>query len=111
MPDVFIKMPNTEILEGSSFIAQANFRDGETGTAPTTADYRIDCVTTGKNIKGWTSLTPAASIDITITATDNALQDQGLKIEKRQITVSADRGTSTEKRNIISYHLKNIRGF
>lgn len=111
MPDIYIKIPKPTIKEGSSFTATAYFRSDAAGAAPTTAKYRVDCLTTGKNLTGWTSLTPAASINITITATENAIQAQSNRIEKKQLTIAGDPDTSIQTRETITWNVENIRGF
>ena len=105
---VYISIPDTQVQEGSSFTATAYFRTSGTATAPTTAKYRVDCLTTGLELTDWTALTPAASIDITLTATHNAIQDQTNKTEKKQLVVASDPGTSTQTRSIVVWKVKNI---
>lgn len=109
--EVYIKIPQLSFKEGSAFTATAYFRDGDAANAPTTAKYRIDCLTTGKNIKDWTTLSVAASIAISITATDNAIQDQSNRFEKKQITVAADPDGAGQVREAITYKVENLRGF
>lgn len=108
--EVYVRVPHVIFNEKSSLNATAVFRDGETANAPTTAKYRIDCLTTGTKIKDWTSLTPAASITIPITSTENKIQDQSYRFEKKQITVAADPDTSTETHGVTTYKIENTRG-
>ncbi len=112
MPDVFIKVPKTRILEQSSFEATAYFRDSDdAASAPTTARYRIDCLETGLNLVGWTALTPAVSNSITITPTVNAIQNKENRTEKKQLTVHADQNTDTQRVDIVSWKVVTNRGF
>lgn len=110
MPDVYISIPNPKVQEGSSFTATAYFRENGTATAPTTAKYRIDDLTNDTVVTDWTPLTPAASIEITITATENGISSD-CRFEKKQLTVASDPDTSTQKRNIAVWKVNNIRGF
>ena len=110
MPDAYATVPNPTVKEGSGFTATAYFRNGSTGEAPTTAKYRVDCLTTGKNLTGWTSLSVAESINISITATENAIQDQNNRTERKQLTVAADPDTSTQTRDSVLWEVENIRG-
>lgn len=110
MLDVYIKLPKPKFKEGSGFVAVSYFRNSATGEAPTTARYRIDCLTTGREVLGWTTLTPATSINISITGTDNAIIDASSITERKQITVEADAGLSTQSRNTAYYEVENIRG-
>ena len=111
MTDVFITIPKPLVKERSKITATCYCRDGDSSDTPTTADYRIDCLTTGTTIQDWASLTPAASISISITPTHNRIVNSGNKREKKQLTVSADRGTSSETRDTIIWKVENIRGF
>lgn len=111
MTDTYLYIPKLVQKEGSSFTATAYFRTAKASATPTTAHYRVDCLTTGKNLTDWTSLAVATSIDISIPATDNAIQHAENQREKKQITVAADKGTSTETRDTKTYFVKNIRGF
>lgn len=112
MPDTFIKLPEPEYHERSAFTATAYFRDSsDAADTSTTVDYRIDDLTTNTVIAGWTSATPGTSVAITITPTQNRMINNGNKWERRQITVSSDRGLSTETRDIVQYKVINTGGF
>jgi len=111
MPEVYINIPQLEQQEGSSFNATAYFRNGEAAEAPTTAKYRIDCLKTGTVLQEWTTLSPAVSNSIAITAAHNAIQDQSNKFEKKQLTVAANPDTATQFRAVTTWKVKNIRGF
>lgn len=111
MPNVYIQIPQPRTREGSSFTATARFRNGATAEAPTTAKYRIDCLTTGVVVADWTSLSAAASINIPITATHNAIQNQSNRSEQKQLTVASDPDTSTQTRESVVWRVENIRGF
>lgn len=111
MPDVYIKIPKPSVKEGNSFTATAYFRSDATASAPSTAKYRVDCLTTQKTLTDWTTLTPAASISISITRTDNAIQDSSNRIERKQLTVAGNPDTSTQTRQSIVWEVENIQGF
>ena len=107
MPDTYTQIPKPLVNEASSFNATAYFRSAGTAAAPTTAAYRIDCLKTGTVIQAWTSLTPAVSISIPITATNNRIIDRCNDNEKRLLTVSADKGETTETRDNIEFVIEN----
>jgi len=111
MSEVYINIPQLKQKEGSSFTATAFFRLDDAANAPTTASYRIDCLSTGKVLQDWTSLTPAVSNTIAITATHNAIQNQSNKFEKKQISVAANPDTATQVRESVEYKIENIRNF
>lgn len=108
--EIYIKLPKPKTQEGSSFVATAYFRDSEASTVPTTAQYRVDCLTTGKEITDWTTLTPAASISITITPTHNAIQSQSNTRERKQLTVESNTDLTTQVRQTTYWDVENIRG-
>ena len=107
MPETYIQVPKPLVDERSSFNATSYYRSSGTASAPTTAAYRIDCVKTGTVIKAWTTLTPAASISIPVTSNENRIIDRCNDNEKRQITVAADKDTTTETRDRIEYIVEN----
>lgn len=113
MDQVTIKIPRPQVREGSAFTATAYCRDRATAAAsvPTNLYYRVDCLTTGKELAGWTSVSAASSASISITATHNAIQDQSNAYETKQLTVSADHGLSTQVRETAVWTVSNIRGF
>ena len=112
MSEIFIQIPSLTIKEGSSFNATAYFRSGDAASAPTTARYRVDCLTTGKILQDWASIaTPAANNTIAMTATFNAIQNQNNRSEIKQLTVETEEGTDAQTRESLTYLVENIRGF
>ena len=115
MTDTFIKLPAPGYKERSSFTATAYFRSGDAADTPSTVHYRIDNITTNRNkatsILGWTSATPGTSVSISITSAQNRILDSSNVWERRQLTVSADKGTSTETRDTAEWKIENIGGF
>ena len=111
MTDIYITIPRFTYDEGTTFVATANFRSGDASAVPTTARYRVDCKTTGKKITDWTTLTPAASISITMSADDNQIVSTGRQKERRQLTVESDTDLSTQTRERIFWTVRNIEEF
>lgn len=112
MTDTFIKLPDPEVQERSSITVTAYFRDSDNAAeAPTTIHYRIDDLTTGDAIKAWTSVSAAASASITVTSAENKIVSNGNTRERRQITVSADKGTTTETRDTAEWFVVNNGGW
>ena len=109
MTDVYVSIPSTQTQEGSSFTATAYFRSGGSASASSTAKYRVDCKTTGKILQDWTSLTPAVSISIPITATFNAIQSQSNRIEKKQLIVASDPDAAGQTRAIRTWNVSNLQ--
>ena len=109
---VEIQAPKTRWYEGSAFAAAAYFRDRATAAAdtPTNVYYRIDCLKTGTELQDWTSVSAASSVNIAVTPTHNAIQNQGNRRERKQLTVVADYGLSTEHKGIFVWQVENLRG-
>lgn len=63
--------------------------------SPSTVRWRLDCLTTGTAISDWASVSPAASIAITIPATSNVIVNNANPSETKRITVQFDAGLST----------------
>ena len=112
MPQTFIKLGNTNIKERNSISVTAYFRDSSNAaSAPTTIHYRVDDITTATNITAWTSVSAASSVSITIKSAENRIVNQADARERRQITVAADKGTTTETRDTAEWKVENIGGF
>ncbi|MEE9541201.1 MAG: hypothetical protein V3V85_06890 [Candidatus Thorarchaeota archaeon] len=107
-----ISLPKTVYLEETTFPVTAFFRTRATKAAstPTTIRYRIDCLKTRKIIRDWTSVSAAANVTITISASDNEIQDDSNLFEKKQIIVQADNGLSTQVNGKKVYRINNLTG-
>jgi len=109
---IAIQIPKSIWKEGSAFIATAYFRLRSTAAAvtPTTVHYRVDDLTTGKELIDWTSVTPASNVTIAITSTFNDIQDDTSHRETKQLTIRADGGTDTEHLETIEWMVTNLLG-
>lgn len=86
------------VEEGDGHQVRCDWKDGEgVSVVPNTTRYRVDCKTTAASQIAWTSITPAASILITIPGTANAIVDSANESEVRQITVQANWGEPDQK--------------
>lgn len=102
------------VNESSAMTVRARFFN-ETGdlVTPTTARYLIRDVSNDREVRSWTSLSPAATIDIAITASDNDMYENSRRerrFEKRVVTVQADQGTATQRTDEIEYWVRNLAG-
>ena len=113
MTDIYIQIPYFRQNEDSSFTATAYGRNASTDAAeaPTTAKYRVDCITTGVTLQDWTTLSVSTSMPISITSTFNAIQDNSNRFEKKQLTVAANPDTATQYRAVVTWKVENIRNF
>lgn len=110
---VEIQLPRAMVPEGCAFTATAYMRDRATAaaSAPSTLKYRLDNLTTGENVLDWTTATAATSVSIAVTATQNAIRDECNKVEKMELTVSANHGLATQVRQSVQYMIANNRAF
>lgn len=110
---VEIQLPVTIVPEGTTFTATAYFRTRSTKAAsvPTNVYYRVDCLTTKEQLQDWTVVSTAGNVSITMTAAFNAIQDDSNQWERKQLTVMADRGLSTQAVNRAYYKVENVFGY
>lgn len=108
---IAIGIPKTQVKEGSSFTATANFRTRATAAAatPTTVHWRLDCLTTLVQLADYTSVSAASSVSIAITGTHNAIQGDN-RTEVKQLTVVTDRGLSTQCVEAMVWTVENLYG-
>ncbi len=112
MTDVYITIPETIVQESGSFTATAYFRLAGTASASATnSQYRLDNISTGKELLDWTALTPAVSISIAITSAHNKIQQTTNRIEKVQLTVASDRGQTSANYDSITWVIENKHGY
>jgi hypothetical protein len=102
------------VNESSAMTVRARFFN-ETGdlVSPTTARYLIRDISNDREVRAWTSLSPAATIDIAITASDNDIYEHTgsrKRFERRVVTVQADEGTPTQRTDEIEYWVRNLAG-
>lgn len=109
---VVIQAPKTKWPEGSSFVATAYFRDRATSAAdaPSTVKYRIDCLTTGRQVVDWTTASAAASVAISITATHNAILNDCNAYETKQLTVAGDFEAADQSKGTYTWRVENLYG-
>ncbi len=111
MIDTYINIPKNAVQEESSFTATVYFRLVDAATVPTTARYRVDDTTTGKAIRAWTDLTPAASIEITMNPNDNLIVSNTRREERRRMTIETDTDLDTQTRTNAYWSVKSIDEF
>jgi hypothetical protein len=100
-----------EVRERSTKYLTVEFLD-KTGApaVPSAVSYRVDCLTTGQQVRADTPLTPAASVEITLTPADNAILG-GNVLETRRVTVVAQYGGAGDQAvDEYDYLVRNVRG-
>jgi len=98
------------VNEKSTAYLTVTFKDKDGALeAPSSASYRIDCLTNGQEVRGDTALTPGATIEITLSPADNAIIDQDNEVERRLVTVTGTYGASDTIHQEYEYNVKNLR--
>lgn len=92
----------------TAYLTVAFFDKTGAAAVPASATYRIDCLTTGTVILDDTALTPAASIEITITPTQNRIITAANAQETRRVTVKATYAGSEQDNREYDYQVKNL---
>jgi len=110
---VEIQIPLTIVPEETTFTVTTYHRTRATRAAstPTTIHYRVDCLSTKRQITDWTLVsTPAGSNTIVITATENQILEDGHANETKQITIKLDSGLTTQVMKTKTWKVTNIQG-
>ena len=77
---------------------------------PADMDYRIDCLTSGEEIRGWTTLVPAESVSIAITGSDNRIVASTHSREIRQLVVRYTDALGNTQKSQAQYRVDNLQG-
>ncbi len=81
-----------EVREGSQSFLTVTFKNkAGTATNPTNPKYRIDNLLSEDAIKALTALSPSSGVvEITITASENAMVNGALDYETHRVTITSD---------------------
>lgn len=99
------------VNEGTGAKLTVAFYD-ENGDAevPDSVEYRVDSLEPRTAIRDWTTLSPAESIEITLTSEDNEVQNRRKQHETHVVTVRAGYAGGTEYANdAYEYKVKNLQ--
>lgn len=98
------------VREGKTSYQPGAFVDKDGVEAdPSSAEYRIDCLTSGTVIKDWTALaTASGAFTITIPPSENALVNSDGKSERRRIRVRATYAADDKVEDAIVYELQSV---
>ncbi len=104
-------MANT-VNEQSPLRVTVSFKDEDGAPLiPATVDWRLDDMEINAEVVPWTSLpSPAASMNVTIPASNNLIVDQTSVREERMFGVRADDGLGSEAHAQFQYHVLNLTG-
>lgn len=106
------QLAKTKWNEGSAFPLPVYLRLRSTGAAatPTTIHWRLDCLSTAKEIEGDTSVAAASNFTIAVAGAHNAIQSDCNEYEVKQLTVTTDVGLSTQYRETVTWRVVNLYG-
>src|SRR5688572_9643249 len=97
--------------EEDAFVWTYKFLDtGGLPSIPTTARYRIECLTTQRMMRDWTEITPASEVEIIITSSDNAINNNRNSTERRLIIIQSNYDTDTQKSTTDEWVVRNLQG-
>ena len=105
------KLVGRRTSEGNTVAVVASFYDDSSDTwtpvTPTTVRYRLDDPETGREVIGWTSVTPATSATISLPGTSLTTS---YSQEKMEVTVQANAGLSSQYQTSKRFHITGLIG-
>ena len=112
-PQVYVRIPSLSVQEGASFNATLNFRQDGADVTPAagTVKYRLDCLSTGKELLDWTATsTPTQPMDLAVISTYNDIQSASSNREKKQLTVSYNIDSNDQYTTRATWYVENLVG-
>lgn len=105
-------MSHDVVNEKSRCVIRARFYDeNDANVAPLTARYLLKDVSNDRTVIDWTVITAAASLDIEITAANNAIYDTCRDSEERVLSVQANYDATNQFTDEFYYVIRNLKGF
>jgi hypothetical protein len=97
------------VKESSQHVVGVKFKQRSDASlqTPTNIYYKLTDLWSGATVLDWTSVSADDEIDITITATQNALRDQCRDYEVRELAVAANYGLADQFVDTVTYRLEN----
>jgi len=95
--------------ESSAFLTVTFYDKNDLPTTPTSVQYHLHCLTNNQEVRTWTALSPASTIEIGLDANDNAIIDQWNHTELRIVTIEAYYGVSDKLTTTFKYLVINLR--
>jgi hypothetical protein len=96
--------------EGTLYFTVKFYDTDDALFTPSSAAYRIDCLTSGNEVRAWTDLIPADVITIAVTGSDNQIYDEARSREIRQMVIKYADGSGNEQKSQIQYRVDNLKG-
>lgn len=108
------KLVNSRTNEGSSFTILAKVYDDASDvwalSVPTSLRYRIDDPYRNSTILDWTTITADDESSIVVTGAQNAIVSNCSTEERRQLTLQANAGLSTQFSSTYEWSIVNLAG-
>ena len=100
------------VNEKSTAYLTVTFRDkAGAAQAPAAANYRIDDLTSGQQVREETEIaSPTSTVELTLTVTDNTLLNPLAATEQRRVTVVGEYGAGDAVRSEYIYEVVNLAG-
>lgn len=100
-----------QVNERTSAWVSATFRDrAGAAVAPLTVEYQIDCATSSTPIVPRTAVTPASTVELPVTSTQNRIVSASNERERRVVTVIGTYGFEDVVTSQYQYDVVNLRG-
>lgn len=105
---------SSEVRERSALTIRAAFRDSQAfaNVAPTNVYYRLDDDGTAIVLGDWTPVTPPVLpinyVDIALTAEQNRILTVARELERKTLTIMANRGLATQFVASYTYAVRNL---
>lgn len=98
-----------EVNEQSTAYLTVEFRDKAGDLqAPSSARYRVDCPAPSSELRAWTALGAASSVEIELNAEDNTMVNGNRPYELRRVTVEATYGADDKLVAEFDYRVRNL---
>lgn len=98
-----------EVRERSAATVSVSFRDGSTLVVPTNVYYRIDDDGTGLVLQDWSPVSvPDSTVALAITPEQNRTVRESCELERRTLSVMADRGLATQFVGSYTFAVRNL---
>lgn len=99
------------VNEQDTMYAQVRFYDLDAVLfIPVSVGYRVDCLTTGSEMRGWTVIVPAQSVTIPLASEDNRIVNSLNSREIRQLVVRFEDSDGNMQKGQAQYRVDNLRG-
>lgn len=97
------------INEGSTGYLTISFKDkAGVAAAPATITYSLHCLSTGVVLRNNVALATSASVEITLSTIDNAIQTASNRRETKRVTIKAGYGANDAINTQFDYEVANL---